>query len=310
MAQSSSLVSIIIPTYNRAPLLKRAVQSVLRQTYTNFEIIVIDDASTDDTEKVVTSFNESRVKYLKNNSNKGPAASRNKGICLAEGEFVAFLDDDDEFLPTKLEKQIKKFAVSPREVGVVYCGILHVYGKLVMYKRMPKGRIKFEASLHPQSMGWPVITGLIKRKCFEKTGLFDESLLDREDWDMLIRMSKYYQFDYVEDILYTRYIHGYQITTNLTRRIKGRETIITKYYEEFLKYPDLLSWQYRLLGSLYCMDGKVAEARKYFVRSVKTWPLNWGSYFHMLLSYLSTSLHKKLIKKIAFKKAGHSLLYY
>jgi len=115
-------ISVISPTYNRAHLITRAVHSVLNQTYQDFEYIVVDDASTDNTEEVIKGFKDERIKYIKHEKNRGPSAARNTGIKAAKGEYIGFLDSDDEWLPEQAEKQVSKFLESPDNVGVIYCG--------------------------------------------------------------------------------------------------------------------------------------------------------------------------------------------
>ena len=123
MTQEKISVSVIIPTYNREKLVSRSIQSVLDQTYQDYEIIVVDDASIDNTEKVVKSFNDVRIRFLRSNLNKGGSAARNMGIIAANGEYIAFLDSDDEWLPEKLEKQISILKnLKSLEWGGIYCG--------------------------------------------------------------------------------------------------------------------------------------------------------------------------------------------
>jgi glycosyltransferase involved in cell wall biosynthesis len=121
-------VSVIIPTYNRAGLLKRAIQSVLNQIYQDFEIIIVDDASTDNTENVIESFKEHRIRYIKHESNKGAAVARNTGIKFANENYIAFQDSDDEWLPEKLEKQMEIIEHASPRVGVVYTGYRRIIG--------------------------------------------------------------------------------------------------------------------------------------------------------------------------------------
>ena len=118
-------VSIIIPTYNRAKLLSRAIKSVLDQTFKDFELIIVDDGSTDNTKGVVEEFQkkDSRIKYIWQENSGAPAKPKNTGIRQARGEYVAFLDDDDEWFPKKLEKQIELFEDN---IGFVGCNILIV----------------------------------------------------------------------------------------------------------------------------------------------------------------------------------------
>lgn len=114
-------VSVVIPTYNRAELLSRAIDSVLAQTYDDFELVVVDDGSTDDTEAVVTGYDDDRVRYLAHETNEGANPARNTGIEAAEGEYVAFLDSDDEWQPRKLEAQLDRLSDTDDEWVAVYC---------------------------------------------------------------------------------------------------------------------------------------------------------------------------------------------
>lgn len=113
-------VSVVIPTYNRAALLGRSIRSVLGQSYKDFELIVIDDGSTDETSHVVADFADPRIRYLPLPHNTGAGAARNAGVRVARGKFLAFQDSDDEWLPSKLAKQISAFESGPARLGMVY----------------------------------------------------------------------------------------------------------------------------------------------------------------------------------------------
>ena len=121
-------VSVIIPTYNRAHLIDRSIQSVLNQTYQDFELIVVDDRSTDNTEDIIRQFREKdkRIKYIKHDKNKGGSAARNTRIKNSVGKYIVFQDSDDEWFPEKLEKQMKIFETASLEVGVVYTGFWRI----------------------------------------------------------------------------------------------------------------------------------------------------------------------------------------
>ena len=116
-------VSVIIPTYNRAHLVDRAIQSVLNQTYKDFELIIVDDGSTDNTEDIIKEFQkkDERIKYIRHEENRGGSAARNTGIKAAKGEYIAFLDSDDEWLPIKLGRQISEFT-NKSKIALVYTG--------------------------------------------------------------------------------------------------------------------------------------------------------------------------------------------
>jgi len=121
-------VSVIISTYNRAYLIDRFIQSVLNQTYQDFELIVVDDGSTDNTEDIIRQFQEKdkRIKYIKHDKNKGGSAERNTGIKNSVGKYIAFQDSDDEWFPEKLEKQMEVFKNTSSKVGVVYTGFWRI----------------------------------------------------------------------------------------------------------------------------------------------------------------------------------------
>ena len=117
MVEIRSTVSIIIPTYNRERLVCKAINSVLRQTYSDYELIVVDDGSVDQTPRAVSQFQDPRIRYLCQHINAGECAARNIGLTAAQGRYIAFLDSDDEWLPNKLEKQVKYFESRPQHVG-------------------------------------------------------------------------------------------------------------------------------------------------------------------------------------------------
>jgi len=120
-------VSVIIPAYNQANFIGKAIESVLRQTYQDFEIIVIDDGSTDNTEEITRGFKDKRVKYIKKyKKNRGISVARNIGIKTARGKYIALLDSDDEWLPEKLDKQINILQSESPEVGVVYSNLCYI----------------------------------------------------------------------------------------------------------------------------------------------------------------------------------------
>ena len=139
------LVSVIIPSHNRAVLLPRAVESVLAQTYSNLEVIIVDDASSDSTPAVMADLvkRDPRVRYFRHETNRYASAARNTGIASARGELIAFLDDDDEWLPEKLAKQVPVMLSASPEVGMVYCWMDYYDGR---------GNIVSET--HPTLKGW------------------------------------------------------------------------------------------------------------------------------------------------------------
>lgn len=223
------MVSVIIPTYNRARYIREAVDSVLAQTYNNTEIIVVDDGSTDNTKEILNHYG-SKIRYIYQ-KNSGPSASRNKGIKQSNGEVIAFLDSDDIWLPEKLELQVKLIQQS-QNIGLVSGGIYmaDASGKIIsdpIIKRNYENRRSFIREL----MVHNIVTGggstaLIKKKCFDELGLFNEDLWIGEDWNMWLRIAKQYEVKFVEKPLVKYRIHGSNLHKNLEKiKVDGKRNV-------------------------------------------------------------------------------------
>ena len=191
-------VSIIIPVYNRELLLKRALQSVFQQSFKKFEVIVVDDGSTDNLEGVLKNFSDPRLKIIKHSNNRGAAAARNTAIKAAQGDLIAFLDSDDEWCPTKLEEQISHFdhikKTNPRIMGSFTWFFLYResgFVELRKFKKITNWKYYFLGGC----LISPGSTFLVDKKSYESVGFYDESLKQLEDWEWLLRFSK--KFDLV-----------------------------------------------------------------------------------------------------------------
>jgi len=201
------LVSVVIPTYGRSELLGRAIDSVLQQTYKPIEIIVVDDNDSDSehrahTEKVLQPYLQNRqITYLQHEKNAGGSAARNTGIKASRGEYVALLDDDDEWFPEKIEKQVAYFQTLGQEVGVVYCSyILENANGKKEFIRTEKGDLTNELLMLQFDPG-ASSTLLFKKSVLEKIGYFDERFARHQDLEILIRLCRDYKIDVCHDIL-------------------------------------------------------------------------------------------------------------
>jgi glycosyltransferase involved in cell wall biosynthesis len=196
------LVSVVIPAYNAGRFVADAVRSVLAQTYTNVEVVVIDDGSTDDTRQVMEQFaGDPRVRYH-HQPNAGVSSARNSGIQMARGEFIGLCDADDLWMPNKLELQLPCFSGRP-ELGVVYCKPLHVDindQPLESYQTdRYSGKISDKLLLGNFVTG---STSLIRKECFDAVGFYDTSLKTCEDYDLWLRISTKYEFFYLDQATY------------------------------------------------------------------------------------------------------------
>lgn len=182
--------SVILPTYNRADYLSRSMESVLTQTYEDFELIVVDDASTDDTESVLKSIEDTRLTYLRHEQNQGAAAARNTGIERANGEYIAFQDSDDVWRPGKLEQQIEAMK-SDRSPVATYVGTLNHVANQPVYEPL-ESLWKREGDLFGLQLFGSHLTihGVVRREVVESIGGFDEDLPALEDWAFWVEVAR------------------------------------------------------------------------------------------------------------------------
>jgi glycosyltransferase involved in cell wall biosynthesis len=257
-------ISVIIPSYNRGHLILQALKSVSDQTYTNLEIIVVDDGSNDNTTHVVSKYNDPRVVYIKHDNNMGLPSARNTGIKASSGNIIAFLDTDDLWLEHKLEEHINIFD-SKRDTYVVYSGSYRYQNRKKTY--IPS---KF---IHPKQGDLlkrllagnfvPAISVCIKRECFDKVGLFDPTLLSFEDWDMWIRLAKEYKFHYIPSPLNLIYFTEDSLTAQVTNFLSAEKTLLKKHYDVFCMHPSILAKRYANLGLYHAIEGNRSESFSY-----------------------------------------------
>jgi len=268
-------VSVIIPTYNRAHLVGRAIQSVLNQTYQDFELIIVDDGSTDNTEEVIRKFQEhdKKIKYIKHDKNKGSSAARNTGIKASRGEYIAFQDSDDEWFPEKLKKQMEFFKNMPVEVGIVYSDMWRITGNIKRYfyspKIMPKHKIIYERALDYGVSNIGIQTSLIKKEVFDKAGMFDEKFSRFIDLEFFIRLSKYYYFFHIEEPLVNYFDADKGISSNTKALITARKLILEKYFADIKKDKKILANHYLGIGTSLCVNGEIEEGESYFIKAFK-----------------------------------------
>ncbi len=179
------------------------MSTVLDQDYRNLELIVVDDGSTDGTDQVVASVVDPRVMYHRLERNRGPAAARNAGIGLAQGNFIAFQDSDDEWLPGKLGKQVRALLATGSTLMFSYSFFWHeVNGfqeQIPTLSQIERKGSTFRRLLHGNFMGTPVL--VVSRRCLELVGTFDEGMRSLEDWDLVLRLSRVAQAVFVDEPL-------------------------------------------------------------------------------------------------------------
>jgi len=195
-------VSVIIATYNRASLLQRAIESVLSQTFQHFEIIIVDDGSTDTTAQVVETYRHPKIRYIRHSENRGKSVALNNGLESAKGEYIAFLDDDDLWLRHKLQLQVDILEKSDDDVGIVFSGRMSMDEDGGILEVIRPKRLKY----HPRdfllrNISILASTVLAKKKYLSMVGGFDEAITNREDLDLWIRLSEHCRFKPISEPL-------------------------------------------------------------------------------------------------------------
>lgn len=275
------LVSVIIPAYNSAAYTVETVESVLAQTYRNFEVIVVDDGSTDHTREALAPYAD-RIHYLYK-SNGGACSARNEGIRHAKGEYIACLDCDDLWLPDKLEYSLPVLEQNP-DMGFVFslCYTIDSVGKIT-------GEVHYTFELEQAYLGLLMQnfvmapTVVMRRSCLEQVGLFDESIFIPADWDLWLRLAHRFRVGYVN-----RPLSKYRLASNYTLR----------HVEQFVRETEyVLKKQFRLAGDLstrqrnqaqqrllvtqsllYSQAGEYKQALRLLGNAIVQYPFSWQFY--------------------------------
>ncbi len=297
MDETNILVSVVLPTYNRSHILGRAIQSILNQTYHNFEIIIVDDCSTDNTDYIVKKFDDSRIRYIRHSQNKGGSVARNTGIKAARGEYIAFQDSDDEWLPTKLQKQLDSFIFESSNLGVVYTSFKLIdKGRTVI---VPDSKLAKHAggNIHNLLLKGNFVntpTAIVRKKCFEKVGMF-EDVPRYQDWILWLKLSKYYHFKHINEPLVNAYRQPDSISRNIAASVVARRFILKKYYHEISKKPALIGKYYFEIGTSLCLNGDIKTGRSYLFRAVMFHPFN----LKLILSTFASLFNQEIYNKLA-----------
>ncbi len=265
-------ISVVIPTHNRPDRVKRAIQSVLNQTFQDFEIIVVDDGVKERAEQAVKSFNDPRIKYIQHSKNQGGSVARNTGIKNAQADWIAFLDDDDEFLPNKLSKQYEIIEKYEDKIDYVFSGVeignVNNNDKRI---RIPKiiGINNFYELVLPLEIKPMTSTLAARKSALFEVNMFDEEMPASQETELIFRLSKDRNGYAIEEVLTKMQVgHGEHVGGNIENRIKGKELLIRKHLKELKKRPKVLSWHYYVLASICVQGGQKAKAKNWVIRNI------------------------------------------
>lgn len=286
-----NLTSVIITTYNRPfSVLRNALNSVLKQTYKNIEIIIVNDNNPEnpynnEIDRGLVSLNDKRIKYIKHGINKGACRARNTGIYNSNGEFIAFLDDDDEWLSRKLEKQIEKF--KDKETGMVYCSYyINRNREKILHNKSKETKSFFDELLYRNFIG-TLSSIVIRRNVIFDVGLFDPNLPASQDYDLYLRVAKKYKVDFVNEPLLLYHEHeNDRITTNPEKKLAARKYIYEKYKNDIKSRPKVNSIKNLHLALSYSQTGQNRLKWKHWLYSTILYPVPTRTYLKSTIKIL------------------------
>ncbi len=264
-------ISVIIPTYNRANTIERSIRSVMDQTYPVSEIIVVDDGSVDDTQQVVLGIEESRIKYLKQEENRGNAAARNIGVRKAGFDMIAFHDSDDEWRSDKIKKQVEYFEAHEncRFLYTAYEKHFLSYDMIVpdlQSKGKKDGQMLAEL-LYQNTVGAPTI--LMEKSLFEEAGGFDESMKNLVDWDFAIRISKKTDIGFLPEVLLDVAASTDAVTSDRSGYYQSRCYLLRKYRDDYLSTGTFNDTVESILAMAY-EDGVLEQVKNMLLQYISS----------------------------------------
>ena len=277
-------VSVVIPTYNRAGYVSEAVASVLAQTYRDFEVIVIDDGSTDNTPEVVGSYRDAHIRYFYQ-ENRGVSAAMNTGILASTAEYIAILDSDDVLVEEALQKSVAFLDQHP-EVGYCFGQSYTIDESGRPLRSSPRGpRVTFvrdgREEIAQVLMGGRSIGSMVRRSCFQEVGLYNTELPMSEDWDMFIRLAKRYAVGHLAEPIYKLRFHQQQMTSQSSMKIvqNAHTTVLESVFEDAELGPLYGHLRRKAYFSLYCLLARMASLSEhrgagllYLLKALKTRP--------------------------------------
>lgn len=292
-------VSFVVPNYNHARYLGDAIHSALAQTYSNIEVIVVDDGSTDDSRTVAAQFGD-RIRYIYQR-NAGLSAARNTGVQAAQGEYIALLDADDLVEPTYAERLLEALAQSPGADGA-YCGF-----RFVDHSDQPLFHVERQ-TVAPEALYGSLLNGnywvpeslLARRACYEKMGVFDTALRACEDWDVWLRFSRHYTLVGIDDVLIRYRVVAGSMSSNPRRMLVNRLAVLAKHVGSRptvggdSSVHQAYAYAYFRAAVEYYQVGDRSEAYKCLLDAVSVFPqllLDHATYYELACSEQARGSH-------------------
>jgi glycosyltransferase involved in cell wall biosynthesis len=258
-------VSVLTPTYNRADVLPRAIRSVREQTYDDVEHVIVDDGSTDGTDQVVADHDHPGLRYVRLADNAGVAAAQNRGLEAATGEYVSFLDSDDEYLPRRLAATVDALASAPPEVGGVFTAVVQVgeHGRTV--ESVPSGEVGLPELAEEYCINASSST-LFRASVFDRVGDFDEQLQSTIDYDLHLRVAREFSLLGIDEVLSRKYDDVDGIRDDYAKVRQGERRFLRKHGDVLT--DENVSLREFKVGRAALRLGDAGAARRWFRRSM------------------------------------------
>ena len=303
------LVSVIIPTHFRPERLRNALESVLTQTWKNLEIIVVSDGYDESTSTMMESFKsrDCRIKFISYDKSEGGNHARNVGISASSGQYIAFLDDDDVWYPTKIECQMAVIQ-GDNNIGLVGCAIRVIYSEEnIKYKTVFRLRGDLSKSILYENYIGSTSCVLLRKETLDKCGVFDEMLPAKQDHDLWIRICQVYKVDFVDSVQLDYYVHssdgkGKQVSKNMSSFMKAHDILAKKYCNLYDKLTDkekniLFATRYRSIAQRAYETRDFSTCREYAIKSLKN-SITLKSLFLYLLFWVPKEMVIKIFALI------------
>ena len=292
MDEEHLMITVVIPAYNRAGTIGAAIESVCRQTHTNWETVVVDDGSTDDTPQIVRRLAaaDRRIRLVQHDTNRGAQAARNTGIREARSDWIAFLDSDDQLLADSLEVRLE--TALREKVLVVHSDyyILEEGEPRRLWGARPLAGNVYRELLERQG---PMFQGLLVRKeALEKIGWLDESIGRYQEWETSIRLAEHYRFAFVPTPTFVYDCRGEDaLSKNASTTGPGYQRVVRKHFWAILRHggPRCMAGHYRMAASRYFLGGQRAAGIRCRVLFVLWWFLDPRNYIKKLRQFLGCS---------------------
>ena len=294
-------ISIILPTFNRSSILKKTIKNIQNQTFEDYELIIINDASNDETVSVVNQFiaEDNRIKLINNKENLGCARSRKLGLNASAGKMIVLIDDDDHWDNNKLKKQYNSIISNDSDMVISDYYIDNHKSKI--YKKMDvfSDNFKSEILKRPGPFFQSI---MIKKNIIDKVHTpFNPQSVPSEDWNFFIELSKLNpSISYINEPLFTWNIHNNNQSLNFTKEATALEYIINKHYSYIKKEQGnkIIANHYRSIARIYEHTSHNNNIRKYYIKAFKTHPLSIKNIFYFILMMLGYKYSKIIINYV------------